>query len=56
MSKRMVPSPDPVFTGTVQVVPEPVGVPTLAPEIPPVVVSEKLVAAKLDTLPEKVTV
>ena len=52
----MVPSPDPVFTGIVQVVPEPVGVPTLAPEIPPVVVSEKLAAVKPDTLPEKVTV
>ena len=42
ISKRIVPSPLPVFTVTSQVVPEPLTPVTLVPEILPVVVVVKL--------------
>ena len=53
-SRRIVPSPLPVLTATVRVVPEPVIVPTDAP-VTPVVVRLKLPAATPVTDSEKVT-
>ena len=54
-SSRIVPEPDPVLTGTVQVVPEPVGVPIEAPETP-VTVRAKSPATTGETDSENVTV
>src|SRR6266568_6522930 len=55
-SKRIVPSPEPVFTATVYEAPVPVTVPTEVPVTPPLVVRVKSLESTPLTLPSKVPV